>query len=727
MEAATAFAHLAPFLREFIYRSGWDDLRPIQVAAIEAILMSDLDILITAGTASGKTEAAFLPILSAIHADAVGSVRALYVGPLKALINDQFQRLELVCQQGNIPVFRWHGDVPQSHKSALLAHPGGILQITPESLESLLINKPEKLRRLFARLQFVVIDEVHSFIESDRGVHLRSLLERISAYATTGRPRRVGLSATLGDHAQAQRWLNPHTPERVHVIDPPGITIATRLSHLHFEQSAGDVPPQLIDDLYPLTRNRKSLIFCNSRSTVEVVTAELNRLCHQDGLDERYRPHHGSISKELREDAEEQMRDVGGPASVVCTNTLELGIDIGQLDLVVQINSTHSVSSFVQRLGRSGRRPGAPRMMQLYTTELPPEPQAAFFERLPFGLLKAIAITNLFLEGWVEPAMERSKPFNVVYHQLLSRLTEKHGSAPRDLVGFFLRSGVFPGVSADNYATLLRHLAALGHIEQLPSGELILGLAGERIVRSREFYAVFQTPPEWNVLYNERTLGRISPSPELAPGECLLLVGRRWEVKDVLPNQQVVLVTPAKDARKSLFMGTDIPAMHPYIAQRVRALFIDDTTPSYLSQAGQTALQEARQLGQELRLHERVLFTTDTHWVILPWTGTRAAYTLRVALQHAGIKIEPSMFLFPWVLLIERKVDQDRLRMAVEQLTQTPPTVQELINSINPVLLRSHKYDEFLPETLLQAQAIEERLDWSTAQPILEQFQAELA
>ncbi len=727
MDADTAFGHLAPFLREFIYRSGWDDLRPIQVAAINAILMSDEDVLITAGTASGKTEAAFLPILSSVVTDPVGSVRVLYVGPLKALINDQFQRLELVCKQGDIPVFRWHGDVPASHKLALLARPGGILQITPESLESLLINKPEKLGRLFAGLRFVVVDEVHSFIESDRGVHLRSLLERIGAYAKNGRPRRVGLSATLGDQAQAQRWLNPLAPERVQIIDPRGLTIATRLSHLHFEQTTADVPPQLLEDLYPLTRNRKSLIFCNSRSTVEVVTAELNRLCQQDGLGERYLPHHGSISKEVREDAEEHMRDVGGPASVVCTSTLELGIDIGQLDLVVQINSTHSVSSFVQRLGRSGRRPGAPRVMQLYTTEPPADRQAAFYERLPFGLMKALAVTNLFLDGWVEPALERTRPFNVVYHQMLSRLTEKHGSFPRDLVGFFMRSGMFPGVVADDYVALLHHLAVLGHIEQLPTGELILGLAGERVVRSREFYAVFQTPPEWNVLHNERTLGRISPSPELVPGICLLLVGRRWEVKVVLPDQQVVLVAPAKDARKALFMGLDIPPMHPCIAERVRALFVDDTLPPSLSHLGLTTLEEARRLGQELRLHERVVFMTDSKWVVLPWTGTRGAFTLRIALRQAGIDAEVPPTLFPWVLLIDRNIGRDRLWEAVQRLVQTPLSAEELILSVNPALLRMHKYDEFLPEQLLQAQAIEELLDWNAAQPVLEQLRAELA
>ncbi|MEK7325478.1 MAG: DEAD/DEAH box helicase, partial [Chloroflexota bacterium] len=367
------FSRLAPFLREFIYAEAWDDLRPIQDEAIAAILDGDDDLLIAAGTASGKTEAAFLPILSLLHAEPPGSVRALYVGPLKALINDQFERLELLCQQGGIPVHRWHGDVAASRKSDLIEAPGGVLQITPESIESLFVNKSGKLAALFGGLRFVVVDEVHSFLESDRGAQLRCQLERLSEYAQS-RPRRVGLSATVGDFEMAKRWLNPTRPDRVRLINPPGATASIKFSHLHF--IADETPPELIDDLYTLTRDRKTLIFCNSRAEVETITAELNALCRRDKREERYLPHHGSINKEVREAAEARMQDKHRAASVVCTSTLELGIDIGRLDLVAQVNSTHSVMSFVQRLGRSGRRPGAPRIMQVYTVEPGPESNA---------------------------------------------------------------------------------------------------------------------------------------------------------------------------------------------------------------------------------------------------------------------------------------------------------------------------------------------------------------
>jgi ATP-dependent helicase Lhr and Lhr-like helicase len=586
MSSLNTFQRLAPFVQEFVYRQSWKELRSLQVLSIEAIFDSDDDILITTGTASGKTEAAFLPILSLIAAEPTGSVRALYIGPLKALINDQFRRLELLCEAGNIPIHRWHGDVGSSQKSDLIEHPGGVLQITPESIESLFINKTNHLRRLFGGLRFIVVDEVHSFIESDRGVQLRSQLSRLEQYATSTRPRRIGLSATVGNPETAKQWLNPLNAGKVRIIDPEVDDIPVRLSHLHFTLTKEELPAELLDDLYKLTKARRSLIFCNSRRFVELVTAQLNRRCRRDRMLENYLPHHGSISKEIREDAEHRMRDDDHPTSVVCTNTLELGIDIGQLDLAVQIDSTHTVMSFVQRLGRTGRRHGASRVMQIYTSDLQSEPGDEFYERIPFSLLKALAVVDLFLENWLEPPQERNAPYNVLYHQLLSRLVETHGAAPKDLVAHFLNSGVFPGISPNEYAVFLKHLASIDHIEQLETGELILGLAGEKIVRSKDFYAVFATPPEWDVFYKERVLGRITPRPDLQPGTCMLLVGRLWEVKDIFVDKHQVVVEPAKDAHDVMFMGTGIPEMHPRVAQCVREFLLSEKAPGYVESAG---------------------------------------------------------------------------------------------------------------------------------------------
>jgi ATP-dependent Lhr-like helicase len=718
MPPPDAFQRLAPFVQEFVYRQAWKELHSLQVQAIEAIFDSDDDILITTGTASGKTEAAFLPILSLISLEPVGSVRALYVGPLKALINDQFRRLELLCDDGGIPIHRWHGDVGSSQKSELVDNPGGVLQITPESIESLFINKTNYLHRLFGGLRYIVVDEVHSFLESDRGVQLRSQLDRLERYATTTRPRRIGLSATVGNPEVAKQWLNPCNPNKVRIIDPVIDDIPVRLSHLHFTLTKEELPTELLDDLYALTKQRRSLIFCNSRRFVELVTSQLNHRSNRDHVLEHYLPHHGSISKEIREDAERRMRDDDQPTSVVCTNTLELGIDIGQLDLAVQIDSTHTVMSFVQRLGRTGRRQGASRIIQIYTSDLQPEPSDEFYERLPYSLLKALSIVDLFLEGWLEPPQQRTIPYNVLYHQLLSRLVETHGAMPKDLVAHFMNSGVFPGATPDDYARLLKHLASIDHIEQLETGELILGLAGEKVLRSKDFYAVFATPPEWDVFYKERTLGRITPRPDLQPGTCLLLAGRLWDVKDILTEKQQVIVEPAKDAHDVMFLGTGIPEMHPKVAQRVREFLLSKKAPTYLGNTGLQALDDARRMSQDWGLGKSQVFDTAERWVIFPWTGTCSARTIQYWLQACGFEVEFPMMMFPWVMTVAKANSSETKLQFLNRLRDVITSSQELSDVVCKIpieILRTHKFDEYLLDELIRARAGQEWLDWEQA------------
>ncbi len=726
MSSPNPFERLAPFVQEFVYRQGWKELRLLQAQAIDAIFDTENDILITTGTASGKTEAAFLPILSLISEEPTGSVKALYIGPLKALINDQFRRLELLCEAGEIPIHRWHGDVGSGQKSDLIEHPGGVLQITPESIESLFINKTNHLHRLFGGLRFIVVDEVHSFMESDRGVQLRSQLQRIEKYSKSSRPRRVGLSATVGDPEVARRWLNPQSPSKVRIIDPDVAIAPTRLSHLHFSLTKEEIPTELIDDLYALTKKRRALVFCNSRKNVEIITAQLNRRSSRERLPEHYLPHHGSVSKEIREDAEKRMRTHNDfPISVVCTNTLELGIDIGQLDLAVQVDSTHTVMSFVQRLGRTGRQQNASRIMQIYTSDLQPEPGDEFYERLPFSLLKALAIVDLFLEGWLEPPFERTVPYNVLYHQLLSRLVETHGSSAKELVSHFLNSNVFPGVTSQDYFDLLKYLGAIDHIEQMETGELILGLAGEKIVRSRDFYAVFATPPEWDVFYKERTLGRISPRPDLHPGTCLLLVGRLWEVKEIFENKQQVMVEPAKEAHDVMFLGSGSPEMHPQIAQRVREILISEKSFSCLDPVGQQALTDARQVSQSWRIGEERIFEAADHWIIFPWTGTRSARTLQYWFLACGLKAEFPMMLFPWVITVAKASQEETRKQFVDRLRDVESsgyTSGNIVDVIPIDNLRIHKFDDFLPDELIQKRTREEWLDLEEAKKDLDRI-----
>jgi ATP-dependent Lhr-like helicase len=253
----------------------------------------------------------------------------------------------------------------------------------------------------------------------------------------------------------------------------------------------------------------------------------------------------------------------------------------------------------------------------------------------------------------------------VLYQQLLSRLVERHGSSPRDLVGFFMKSGVFPGVSADDYAILLKHLAKIEHIQQLPDGNLILGLDGEKVVRSRDFYAVFESAEELEVRYGERVLGRISAAPGLEPGMCLRLAGEMWEIKEIVSARKEVFVTPATEARQVLFEGSGAPELHSRVAQKAREILLGESVPGYLSSPGQAALAEARRLGKEMNLGEQQVFESG---IILPWTGTRPAQTLKAMLEHAGLEV---VFPFcPWIMQVN-----GGLRSALRQLQDSPPTL----------------------------------------------------
>ena len=362
------FKLLSAKMQQRIWAMKWENFTQVQDLTIPLIMQTESDIIVSANTASGKTEAAFLPIITMIEERAQTELKVLYISPLKALINNQFERIERLCQNCEINIYRWHGDIGQSHKNKLLKNPSGILQITPESLESLFINKTGHLKPLFQGIEFIVIDEIHSFLDSPRGTQLRSLLSRMEAY-TRVRPRIIGLSATIRNFDFVKRWVNHERPEEVEVVEAPDEDKELQYSLLHFPAGKdGKIPFELFEDLREVTRNYQSLIFCNSRGTVEEATVMLNRLAEKEGIQEGYFAHHSSIDKAEREYVEKRLATSRTPQSIVCTSSLELGIDIGALDLVCQLDTTFTVSSLKQRMGRSGRKQEEAQILQMYTT-----------------------------------------------------------------------------------------------------------------------------------------------------------------------------------------------------------------------------------------------------------------------------------------------------------------------------------------------------------------------
>lgn len=354
------FERYAPFIQDYIYRSGWQNLRGVQNAAGEAIFSTEENVLLTASTASGKTEAAFFPILTLLEEDPPHSVGVLYIAPLKALINDQFGRLNELCEEAEIPVTRWHGDVPQTQKRRLLRKPRGILQITPESLESLLINKHMEIPSLFGDLRFVVIDEIHSLLRGDRGMQTFCLIERLCKTAGC-RPRRVGLSATIGNPQAAGRFLAAGSGRGTVIPACEGGKEVWRLSMEHFfntppqadEGKAVEAAPSLeeptdkapkaadpgIGYIFEHTRGKKCLVFTNSREECEAVCQSLRQYCEANHEPDRFLIHHGNLSASYRESAEEEMKDDDSLLSVCATATLELGIDIGKLERAFHIDA----------------------------------------------------------------------------------------------------------------------------------------------------------------------------------------------------------------------------------------------------------------------------------------------------------------------------------------------------------------------------------------------------
>ena len=351
-------------IRRYIRDRRWEELRPIQAAAISRILTSTDNFILASRTASGKTEAAFLPILSKVNFNEQG-VQVLYISPLIALINDQFVRIEDLCKYLDVVVTKWHGESKKSLKEKLLKDPNGVVLITPESIEAMFVNRPYEVKHLFSNLKYVVIDEIHSFIGNDRGIQLKSLLSRL--YNLNNKNFSiVGLSATIGDYDEAKRFTG--NPENTKVLlDKQSKEINAVFKF--FESATDELPVDLMKDLYLETKDNKVLIFPNSRGRAEEIAVKLKKISDRVKGHPNYFSHHSSVDKEVREFVEYFAKNnTRQNFCISCTSTLELGIDIGTVDEVVQVDATNSIASLIQRVGRSGRKEGETSNLYLYAT-----------------------------------------------------------------------------------------------------------------------------------------------------------------------------------------------------------------------------------------------------------------------------------------------------------------------------------------------------------------------
>jgi ATP-dependent Lhr-like helicase len=727
------YARLAPFVREYIYEKKWKALRDIQEETIAAVLDGEKHLLIAAGTASGKTEAAFFPILTLLKARPVHSLGVLYISPLKALINDQARRLEDLLARGDLPLWSRHGDIPETAKRKLPENPRGILQITPESLESLLIRRRSQLGALFRELAFIVIDEVHAFMGNDRGSQVICQICRIEE-ETGCRPRRIGLSASLGNYEEALCWLAQGSGREAALIRSAEAGKEVRIA-LDYFRMAGTEGEAFYGLLYEQCRNRtlpggkraplgKCLIFTNSRLDAEETIARLRKIAGKRGEEDIFRVHHGSVSVLLREEAEQKLKEETGPVVTAATASLELGIDIGDLDRIIQIGPPRSAAAFVQRLGRSGRRTGRP---EIYFTIPDDTPQRDPMDAVPWSLLRGIAVIELYLgEKWTEPAPPRPYPFSLLCHQTLSILASLGEQRPADLARRVLSLPVFSRITEEDYRELLARLTDLGYLQKTGEGTIIIGLEGEPVVNHYSFYPVFPDERVYRITEGGRELGTVNFLPP--PGSVIVLAGRYWRIGGTGAEGGEIPVSPAGAGGERVWRGSG-GEIHPRIVRKMKTVLTGEKDYPYLTERARKRLDEARRYSRSIGLTgapgesaagdplSEASFVGGAAqegpegkipFFLVPWSGSRGMGTLLVLLQNEtsrdrlGLRglYRKNDFVLRIVSSLPIPVFKEELkRLAGELIPGDRPFPGEL-----PEIPFVDKYDHLLPPRLLAKQ-----------------------
>lgn len=719
----SAFERYAPFIQEYIYKKNWKDLREVQVEACNAILDTDKHVIIASGTASGKTEAAFFPILTTLQANPSNSIGVMYIGPLKALINDQFQRLSGLLEESYIPVWPWHGDISQSVKNRARKEATGVLQITPESLEALLMLHTGDVSHLFSDLRFVIIDEIHALMGTDRGLQVLCLLSRMEKIAKCT-PRRIGLSATLNDYEPAMRYIASGSKRDSIAV---GISAQKRTIALcaesfvlpEDEKQAQIVKNSCNEFIYDNCHDKKCLIFVNNRGRAEEVIANMKDLALQREERDVFFVHHGSVSAALRNEAETALRDKVGPTVAAATLTLELGIDIGDLDSTIQLGAPFSCASFVQRLGRSGRRTEKSQMLFINQFEqLNGDP----FSSLPWELLRIIAIIQLYLEErWVEPFLPKPKPFSLLVHQTLSTLMTYGETSPAELASRVLTLPAFQTtISQDEYRDLLLYMVENDFLQRVDSGGLIVGLEGEKITNHYSFFAVFKGDQGFHVQSKDGEIGTLDNCP--AVDEVFVLAGRSWKVQAIDEARKIIYVFQVKNRRIPSWNGTG-GDIHSKIVERMKKVLLENDIYPYLRPNAVQVLIDARINARRTQILDRnVIPINDNAFYLSPWVGTKELRSIS-SLLLIGLKESLQ------IQSITQSLHYLQIRTALSPATFVNKVRHLIIETDNPDLVLSKldvpvidKYDTMVPVTLLRKAFLYNDIDLPNAIAVLRQI-----
>lgn len=753
-------------IQRWIFNQGWNGLREVQAKAIAPILSGQTDVLISAATAAGKTEAFFLPACSVLvnsdngqNVDRHGKegesngVGILYISPLKALINDQYRRLESLAELLDMQVTPWHGDSLQSKKNKQKKSPSGIILITPESLESLLVRDAGWVKQAFGSLKYIVIDEFHAFLGGERGQHLLSLLtrlEHVTERLNSPIPR-VALSATLGDLKSVPQSLRPNqslpcviieedeatASIKVQIkgyIEPSQLALGSDSENINLENPVSKnmgieqhytAEAQVCADLYRLCRGGSHLVFANSRKRTEMIAIELSDLCEYNIVPNEFFPHHGSLSKELRESLEKRLQKEALPTTAVCTMTLELGIDIGKVDTVVQVTAPHSVASLRQRLGRSGRRAGVA-VLRMLITEKEIDKDTSLTDKLRLELIQSLAMIRLLIiDKWFEPADTSLYHFSTLLHQVLATIGQWGGIRADQLYMLLCKQGPFQQIQPAHFKSLLSQMGEAQLLTQLGNKQLVLGIVGERIVGHYTFYAVFKTPEEYRIVTGNRTLGTLPIETMLLPEQYIIFGGRRWQVKAIDMDKKVVDVISVKGGGKPPTFGGGSMSIHDRVRQEMYKIL---SNGDYRIRVGDQHLDFADAIARQLfsesidtfnryDLSNQPVVDKDGNSYIFMWRGDKVVNTLMALLLRHDFTVEA----YAGVIRVN-KIDSVQVYQFLQKLANQPlPTATDLAETVPHKM--TEKFDEYLPDDLLNIGYGAQAFDMGGLKEWLERFE----
>jgi ATP-dependent Lhr-like helicase len=699
--SSRSFELLDRKIQYWIWDNEWNELRDIQEKAIPQILSHDKDIILSSATASGKTEAAFFPILTHMLQREESIGLTIYISPLMALINDQYSRLLELCESISFPVYPWHSGIPASRKKKMFSNPTGVLLITPESLEALFCNHGGQIGELFSETQYIVIDELHSFIGTERGKQLQTLIHLIEV-AVAKRIPRIGLSATLGDMKFAADYLRATAPPVVIASNTPSDLKILMKGYVEAYEEAGNehgiedaAALQIAKHLFPLLRQSNNLVFPNSRAKVEYYTKLFSDLSEEYKHPNRFFAHHGNLAHTIREEAEETIKRSNNPTTIICTNTLELGIDIGSVENIVQIGSPPSVSSLRQRLGRSGREKGSSSILRAFVIEEDLTNRSTLVFELRERTIEFCAMINLLLLKWCEPPKSRTLNFSTLVQQILALISQHGGVSVQSAYRILCATGPFNTVTKMDFIELLRSLSENDLITQDSTGLLFHGKRGEQLVNHYSFYAAFETEKEFRIISDSQTLGTLPVSSMVAVGDFIIFAGKSWKITEIDMKSRIIQVNSQTKGKPPVFHSSG-GLLHSEIRKMMRNIYEGNATVPYADGMTMRLIEEGRKAytANNLKYESVVQYGSDAF--LFSWLGDDVNEALGAIFRWQGFAIYQAGLAIIF-----------------------PSTQSELVVKCIQNLKRTHKPG--IKTLLAKAENLEkEKWDWALSRGLLE-------